>query len=243
MPERDGFVRQLEVQLNVERAPQRYAVINAGIPGYGVWQQAALLEKLRGMMRVDAVISTFSLANDPVDDLRLARYVPDRLLEANPALRDPHGWLTRLVRTSRLLTLLDVKTEPLQFALANTGRAALAQADTSLAQLAATCRVAEIPLLVAMVPRRNEILQPGGLGGWITKRLMAQPRQLVTAAAQRAGLPLVDLTPALAQLHAQGTQTYLTADAHWTPAGHTVVADTLLASIPRDWGYPPPANH
>src|SRR5262249_707910 len=67
--EAECFPRQFE-ELARQRDGDGVEVINAGIPGYGVYQQCIMLERLTRALRIDIVVSTFSLANDPVDDLR-----------------------------------------------------------------------------------------------------------------------------------------------------------------------------
>jgi len=239
--EEDSFPRELERLLRERFGDLSLTVINAGIPGYGLYQQIEMLRHIRRHVPLDVVISTFSLANDPVDELRIARYTPDRLRDYVPAVRDPASFVSWLSRSSRTVSLLDQRTRSLQLFLANAGAGARDLAAASMTRLIDECDEVGTPLLVVVVPQRNQILR-GGVAGWfagqLTRKLRALPREIT----RRYGVPLVELTASLASVQ-QRVDAYLPNDAHWSPAGHEAVARAVAEALPAAWltrdGIPP----
>ncbi|MBU1675827.1 hypothetical protein KKA85_08615, partial [bacterium] len=166
--EEESFPRQLERILRGRCGDPTLTVINAGIPGYGPYQQIEMLRRVRRHVPPDIVIATFSLANDPVDELRIARYAPDRLWDYVPAVKDPDALLSRLSRSSRTVALLDERTLGLQLFLANAGADARRLAEASMVRLNGECEETGVPLLMVVVPQRNQILS-GGPGSWFAR--------------------------------------------------------------------------
>ncbi len=229
----EAFPHLLQTMLQ-ERFPSlKFEVINAGIPGYAVYQQLQLLSRLRTELSLDAVVATFSLANDPVDELRLARYTPDRLAEYSYQVRDPRALLSRLIRSSRLLTLVDVRSFNIQLHLANASDRALALSERSLRQLATTCQADSLPLALVVVPRASEV-RPSGPGKRLFNFTADKPRHLVARVAAAYGLPRVDLKKALQETQ-RGEPLYLPQDTHWNAAGHRATAEAIMAGIPLSW--------
>ncbi len=227
------FPRRLEALLRARHGDRPLSVINAGVPGYGPSQQLAMLRRIAGHVRPDVVISTFSLANDPVDELRLARYAPDRLLDYEPAVRDPGSFVSRLSRTSRTVALVDGRTHSLQMYLTNAGGRARDSADASLTRLIGACDELDAPLLLVVVPQRNRILR-GGAAGWLSDRITAKLRALPGDVAARHGVPWLDLTPALLRVQRDG-EAFLPGDAHWSSDGHAAVARAIRDALPAAW--------
>ncbi|MFH1467220.1 MAG: hypothetical protein ABIO70_22740 [Pseudomonadota bacterium] len=62
------------------------------------------------------------------------------------------------------------------------------------------------------------------------------PTALVQGILDALGIASCDLTPALRAAHDAGVETYLAYDAHWSPAGHAVVAEALRGCIAGDAG-------
>jgi len=231
--EAEGFPRRLEHRLRQQYPELSLTVVNTGIPGYGPYQQNRMLEYVCRRLRPDVVIATFSLANDPVDELRIARFAPDRLAQYTPELRDPDSRFARLICGSRLLFLLDQRTRYLQTFLTNAGGGALRRVDDSFAHLVSACRELDTPLLMVVVPQRNQIRSKGlsaRLTSLITRRLRAMPAKI----AERHGIPLVDLTSELREVQRR-TPAYLKNDAHWSPAGHEAAARAIADALPGSW--------
>jgi hypothetical protein len=232
VPEGESFPRVLE-----ELARRRYGdgvdVINAAIPGYGLYQQSVMLERLASQMRIDVVVSTFSLANDPVDDLRVARYAPARMLEYSAEPSDPRSSGAWLARCSRLVGLLHQRSRPLQFHMANASGRAIRETERSLARLDADCDRRGIELLLVTVPRRVEITTTG-LQAWSARLFTRRAKLMQERFAAQHHLPLVDLGPALLEVE-RSSSAYLANDTHWNPRGHRAVARAILEAIPPEW--------
>jgi lysophospholipase L1-like esterase len=233
VPDPDGFPRQIEQMLRGLHPPRPVEVINASIPGYGLYQQCRMLAYIQARVRVDIVISTFSSANDPIDDLRIARYMPDRLARYSSDLRNPGSLISQTIRRTRLLTLLDNRTRSMQFSVANTSPAALAEARHSLEGLVTTCDKAGVRLLMAIAPRRSEVAG-GRLKKWIARRWMKKARQVPLDIAHAHEIPVVDLRDILIAVEDDGGA-YLEGDVHWSPAGNRAVAAAILDALPEEW--------
>jgi lysophospholipase L1-like esterase len=233
VPETDCFPRRLETRLGERLPEQNVEVINAAIPGYSVYQQVRMLDQVRRQAQVHAVIATFSLANDMVDELRIRRYAPDRLRDYSNEVRDPASGLARLVRASRLLSILDERLQGVQLGLANTNDQAQSLAAESLRELVATCRRDRIPLLLVVVPRAQEIRGSRGV-----RRLLdpaaRRAHQRLLALADELQVPVLDLEACLAAAH-RSAPVFLPADVHWTAAGHRAVADAILPALLSIW--------
>ena len=229
----EAFPQQL-ASLLAERQPDRaFEVVNGGIPGFAVYQQVRMLERLRSEFPIHAVIATFSLANDPVDELRLARYAPDRLAEYSYLVRRPNSFLSRLIKTSRLLTLIDRRTQNLQFHWANASGHALDLAEASLRNLFLTCQQDSLPVLLVVVPRASEVL-PSSFGKRLFNFSAKRPRQLALRMSREYSVPMVDLKEILHESQLEQT-VYLKGDAHWTAAGHRITAEHILEGTPVQW--------
>lgn len=225
----EAFPRRLEVLLRERRPGPRIDVINAGIPGYSQFQQRAMLEYILERVRIDAVVSTFSLSNDMVDEIRIRRFAPDRLVEYSPRPRDPESALSRFIEKSRVLTWMDLRTRALQFQAANVLPGSVRKAEASMREIAAMCAEREIPLLLVRLPRRTEIADSGfrgAVGRWMTRG----PRSMQDRVAEDLGLPLRDMTGAIRAVHESGNA-FLPNDPHWTPPGHVAVADSLIDAV------------
>jgi hypothetical protein len=57
------------------------------------------------------------------------------------------------------------------------------------------------------------------------------PNRRLAAIAERQGLRLLDLLPAIQQAQASGARLYFPADGHWTSAGHAFAAEQIAAYL------------
>jgi len=233
MDDTAGFVRLLETSLRETFPETSVECINGGLPGYSIYQQIRMLDYVRERTEIHAVVATISLANDPIDELRIRRFAPDHLEDFSYELRDPASPSARLIAASRLLTLADQRTTHMQFSLINTNRECRGLADESLTRMANICREANLPLVWLIVPRAQEI-RPGGfwrraLNG-ATDRLRGHFLEL----AHDLQVPIIDLKPALASVQAR-QEAFLPADSHWNEAGHQAVVQALLPEVLKTW--------
>jgi lysophospholipase L1-like esterase len=231
--EEESFPRQLERMLHGAYADAAVEVMNAGVPGYGLYQQRAILERILADAPVDIVVSTFSLSNDCVDDLRILRFAPDRLEQYSPSFRREGTVISRIIDGSRLLSGIDRRTSPQQFKIANASPAAVRAASCCLDDLLSRCRENGARVLVVVLPQRMEVASAGPRK-WVATAMAASARREVARVAGEHGVPMIDVTQALRAVQARGGA-YLPNDAHWTPAGHEAVAREILEAIPREW--------
>jgi hypothetical protein len=232
--EEECFPRELERLLRARHPDRRLEVINGGLPGFGIYQQWRMLRLICNEARIDVVISTFSLANDPVDDLRITRFLPDRLAQYSGDLKDAQSPIARLIRRSRLLSLLDRRTLALQFFLANLQPRALSLSQEYVNRLAATCCERDFRLLLVIVPHRREITDPAWFRARLVRRLSEREVRVPLNIADSRGIPVIDLTETLEETEHRGGA-YLKNDPHWTPAAHRAVAMAILRDLPEVW--------
>jgi len=200
--------------------------INGAIPGYSIYQQVRMLDYVTARTDVDLVVATISLANDAIDEERIRRYVPDRLAEFDYGLRDPQSFSARVIRASRILTLLDERTNHIQFGLRNArGRGGDLAVD-SLYDLAERCHERGLPLVWLVVPRAGEV-RGGGMMSGILNNQTARLRGHFMQVTADFDSPGIDLLPVLTEAQAGG-ECYLPHDAHWNERGHRTVARAVL---------------
>ncbi len=228
-----GFVRRLETSLRRKFPGTPVECINGGIPGYSIYQQVRMLDYVRVRTEIHAVVATISLANDPIDELRIRRFAPDRLDGFSYELRDPASFSARLIAGSRLLTLADQRTTHMQFSLINTNGECRGLADESLARLAKICGEAGLPLVWLIIPRAQEI-RPGGFWRRALNGATDRMRGHFIEFAADLQVPTVDLKPALESVQAN-QEAYLPGDSHWNEAGHQAVTRAVLPELLKIW--------
>jgi lysophospholipase L1-like esterase len=229
VPERDAFPRRLEAMLR-ERLPGRAVeVVNAAVPGYSVLQQRAMVERLADELTIDAVVSTFSLSNDMIDEVRIRRFAPDRLTEYAPRPLAENSRLARLIGRSRVLGWIDLRTRGAQFQVGNVLPGSVRLAAESLGELVTACRERGVPILLVLVPRRAEIAD-SGIPRLVARAMTGGGRRAWERVVREQEVGGVDLTAAVAAAN-EREAAYLPDDAHWTPAGHEAVARALVEPV------------
>jgi len=236
VPDGSGLVRLLEDTLRTILPDAPLACINGALPGYSIYQQIRILDYVRARVTISAVVATISLANDPIDELRIRRYAPDHLAGFSYELREPASLAARVISASRLLTLMDQRTTNLQFSLRNTDSKCRALATESLEELAAQCRAANLPLVWVIVPRAHEI-RPGHIWRRVLNKATDNLRSHFLTVAAETGVPAVDLKPVLLKVQSE-QEAFLPGDAHWNEAGHRAVTQAVLPVLLRVWHRP-----
>jgi len=234
--EGDAFPRILESRLRQRHPEADVAVINACLPGYGLYQQRAMLERVLNGTVVDVVVTTYSLANDPVDDLRIARFAPDRLLEYTPELGERNRFVQWLVGHSKLAGLVDVRLSPLRFKAANASARAVEISERCMRELLETCSNHGLRVLQVEVPQRWQT--KGQAGSWLLAASSGRARAMRRRVASDFGVISIDCAPCLKRVESETGGAYIPNDAHWTRLGHEAVADTILAALPEEWFAP-----
>lgn len=244
--------------------------LNAGVDCYGTWQAARRYELLEQELNVDAVLLSFTLANDLIDNLRGLEFnlspVPEalfdldydqvlreRLRARHPLLHRSHlfsQWFLRRemlraesedwVFTELMLYMFETWLAPpaeLERLLEHT--------EPPLRRLRNRTRARGDRLLVALVPPMF-LVDDRDYERWLDRlrRAGRTPAHTDREATPRAvkdllaglGIETCDLTPALAQAQAEGIETYLPVNRHWTEAGHRVVAEALARCVTEGQG-------
>jgi len=236
LPLADTWPKQLERRLGAAAAgPLRWEVLNAGIPGTDTWQHEILLRRLLAAYRAQAVVLAFY-----VNDVS-PRWKPE-LRPERPSQRTNSGE-KRLAYVLKRSVLVSLVLERLQVlhrgAEAEQGRDFEAyvltgepapevergweQVERSLAGMKALCDARGIPLLLAVLPRRDQVAN-------------AQParayNERIAAIAARQGIPAADLLPDLTAAFADhGPALFLAWDGHNSALANRVIAEGLAARL------------
>jgi lysophospholipase L1-like esterase len=210
-------------------------VINAGVPGYSTFQQAAWLDRRGLTLEPDIVILGFVL-NDVVDPYVFsASHGGDRRafgVDTTLTL-DP---LRRLLRRTSLSGVVRaaMRTAAVRRDTYNVGRlfdeplapeiaGAWQETEADLDQLVDSARRAGVPLLLVGFPYRFQL----------DKALPARPQARLAAWASRTGTPHLDLLPLFARMGVVGA---FLDESHPTPEGHAAAAQAMADVIlERGW--------
>ncbi len=231
---------------HLQRARPDAAIANRGVNGFGSAQEYLLLLQELAAGRVDVVLVQV-FVNDLADNLDgksgrrpLFDLTGDTLTPATQALRplqDPvRTWLKD---HSRVFLLLDFTSRTLGGG--NAAGAPLAPARDAApvdyhdvpggaltARLLAAMRDAATAhgahFVVLYAPHRLEI------EGAAPPPVVRAAHVLAQAVGSAPGAAWIDLTAPLAVAAAAGAPVLFVGDEHWTPAGHRVVAEAILAS-------------
>jgi lysophospholipase L1-like esterase len=210
----DTFVARLEAAFAAPDRAQGPAFVNAGVPGYGSREEAARLPFLLERFEPTAVLVVFT-PNDavPLDDSLKAE---ERLL-AGSAPEDRPGGIVGLVSGVLARPERDAAVREWQLSY-YTGdrrkewdatRAALAQMQAAAKTRRASFGVAFFPVLEGL-----------------RSRPLAPIHDLVAAACRDAGVPFLDLSPALEGMSERELWVHPT-DHHPSAAAHAAAAEAL----------------
>jgi lysophospholipase L1-like esterase len=226
------------------------SVINAGVPGYGPFDEAAQMELLCEPLRPVRVVVGFYVGNDALDALYV---VPSSIVDQplrvaiEGILRGvivPGGGIDeRLTRTLKVYLLgkvlakrvcyrlglcsfdddpvLDVHLDaPRRSAAVELSRLALGALRDSAARCGAD-------LVVVMLPSITQVEHADEPSARLAE-LQAIAAGILEWSGP-AGVPVLDLTPAFVEAHhrATGSPLYFRYDNHWTAAGHEFATSTI----------------
>ena len=214
----------LEEQLTERFGGTRWQVLNAGISGTDTWQHAMLLARLADTLEFDAVVLAFYV-NDVVRRSELAE------------VELTNSWSKRVgyvLKRSAFFTFA-WQTWNRATAPASTGEfelgvlrgatspaldAAWAQVEASLGEMQALCRERDIPFVVVVLPRRDQVMG--------TEAGRAYGERVVQIAAQH-GIGAVDLLPPFERAHDEhGIGLFIPWDGHNTALANEVVAVEIV---------------
>jgi len=229
------------------RLPATVAVYNRGVIGFGNAQEYLLLERELAAGRYDVVVLMFFI-NDLADNIDgkdghrpYFELVDGRLLARNqPAL----------ARTSPVEVFLKDHSQAYLFIETELGllkRRFAGEADDErrykeapavdfrdlpgyavtarlLSEMNRAARQHGAQFVIVYVPQRSEFELDAPYP------FVRSVHALIDDVAAREKIPLIDLSPAFREQAKAGNVLVYPVDAHWTPAGHQLAADSLLAS-------------
>jgi len=228
----DTWPKQLEAALRAEDPSARWEVVNAGISGTDTWQHERVLRRLLEAYEAHGVALAFYV-NDvaPI-------YVPAAPEGLTNTASKRVGYV---LKRSALFSLVwarvraangvgDAERRILRGEPSPRIEEGWAQVERSLRAMKAMCDARSIPLVLAVLPRRDQVdgSEPGS----------AYNRR-VREAAERVGVPAVDLLEPLRAAWAEhGRALFIPWDGHNAGLANAVVARALVAPI-RAWREPP----
>jgi len=226
----DTYVKQLETRLKAEGIRGR--VVNAGVAGYGTWQELDLLNEKRGAVRPDIVTLQLhwnDLYPRPTEIIPIAG-------DQSGDRQDAVQRYLRILKRSRVLLFLRERWASFSNTLSPSVdwihrdmiwrgatnmyvEEAYGDMDRSLREFAALQREGIVPILL-IFPMPMQVQDKDAPPVHMQTRLEAM--------AKRAGLRTVDLLPALRHAYREHSDLYIPWDhEHLTPRGHRVVAEAL----------------
>jgi lysophospholipase L1-like esterase len=262
----DAFVGVADAMLGREGME----VLNFGVPGYGLLDMELLIEEDVLGFRPDAIVIVSYTGNDFLDTyLGLGRYSvrPDGELMTNAEIlkaRIPESFRgsdlqARLVEHVRLARVAqsawkwvrpaawfrpesrpEAYTSDLfwsQSAYPAFARSAAVESIAALRRIASLCDSRRVRLLVASLPSVDQVRLVNAPRRGYDSSL---PQRHVLEFAANAGVPYVDLLPALAGA-GRIEKLYHVRDGHFTSAGHHVAGERLARFVSAERGAPPMA--
>lgn len=236
VPVQETYPKQLEHILHSQMPGQRFQVINAGVPGYDTWQEAAYLKEFGWKLKPDVVIIGF-YANDIVPKPEMVGQTVNDLGEIRR-----FGWkglisdqVVHQLKRSRLLLLIRDRYDKLmrrlspsaqdthQLALINGSfhpiiEAGLTQVDSSLHEIAEMGETHGFRLLIVFFPLPEQVMRdyPSSIYPGKVKYI-----------TQKYHIPFIDLMPTF-QKHFDGFGSlFIEWDGHPNAAAYNIAARTI----------------
>jgi lysophospholipase L1-like esterase len=232
---------------HLQRRLPTTAIDNRGVNGFGTGQEYLLAQEELAARRYDVVLVQV-FANDLGDNVDdkggrrpLFQLDGDRLVPPQGELRPLQGAVRRWLKDhSRTFLLVDFTTRALGGGNAATApvrpaaevvapvdyRAVRGGAliERLLRALAAAASEHGARPVILYAPHRLELQSAVAPVG------VQAAHALAAEAARASGASFVDLTPPLAAAAARGEPVIFPGDEHWTPHGHRLAAEALLAA-------------
>lgn len=211
-------------------------VINAGVNGYGIRDARMLWEKAGGRLNPDIVIVTFS----PNDVSDITREVPiSRQMRENARLKSAPllGPVLRLAQNTALFNGMQILRARMIVATGRRQGAQAAEPARAGPQGAPEAwegyRQALIPFLEELeAGRRRTLLVLYPSHPHVAAEEPYHAGEILPRWAAEAGIPCLDLLPALRRAARRGDKLYLVPqDSHPTPAGHLAAARAVAERI------------
>jgi len=219
----------------------KITVVNAGIPGYGTYQETILFERIVDEVLPDAVLVGFFLGNDFADNLKLNNY---EVIDGYLVYRSLYGkqvflagrlgipaaikimLRTRLHLYTFLMNawsrvLVAVGGEYTQDPVPMTTEAVEATRD-ALLQLQIACRKRKLPLALILIPNVRLVPAMARKDGYQSGRAADIVREI----AATEGIPVLDL-----DWMTKESDLTFPVDYHWNARGHLVTGRAIAQSL------------
>lgn len=251
VPRDQSFAAMLDEDLG-----DRVEVINAGVPGWTTWQEAAWLRRDGLAYGPDAIVVALFVGNDVLEGLggRL-KVIDGELVERKPP-RAP-SWSSELYNRSHLYRLVKGVPEELWARLRGDSRRAQKYHRTERQRLAMCDPAAEralepgwanvtdalrevrrlagpsVPVVVLVIPDEYQV--DPALRAAVQRRYGLDlsryrwdlPQRRLEAICDELGLVRVCVLEDMQRLTRDGAALYLPLDSHWNERGNRVAADAL----------------
>lgn len=227
----DTWPKQLETLLNGNAKDIRYEVINSGLPGSDTWQHEIILQRMLSQYHPDAIILAFYV-NDVVTSFKPKK----KNLKSDNTLKTK---ITYLLKRSALLLTLRTTIQSIQQSLSPSQGYLQEQAllngasspsldkrwqqvDSSLSRMKYICDQEHIKLMLASLPRRDQV---SGQLPW-----EGYQKQLQTIAS-RHHIPLTSMLEPLQEAYdIHGIELFIPWDGHNSKLANQIVAKKMANS-------------
>ena len=239
----ETFSVQLERLLHARNSDIDVQVINGGVPGYGTADQLAMLRSRGPAVEPDLVVVQFLSVNDLIENLTPAATwarIEDGMLASREGTVSTRLSFTRraemwIKRHSHLASLVSNSAGYWMVRLGLVGQQGSMWGEDFSEEQAelGTDLLVEIAAAADSFGAQTLYLYTTGQASVIQEQYDVLPsRAVVAAAAERAGVPWVDVTERLRAEPNRHTL-YYPRNGHWTAEGHRVVAEIVAAEIER----------
>lgn len=225
-----------------ERGVEDAEVMNAGVPGYGTADQRSFLRARGAALAPDIVLLQFLPVNDFAESRTPAAQwaaLDDGMLAHRDPASEPLSAFARLrgwqKRNSHLATLV---SENLGWLAMRAGwmpdRGGLLGENFTAQDAERVQRlIAEIATIADGLGARLLVLYTTSKAHVIGDAYVEPPsRTVIETAAEAAGIPWLDVTPALRDRDDR-LELFFRLDGHWSAAGHRAIAEIVAAELDR----------
>lgn len=220
-----SYAKVVQNDLAKQYPAAKVSVINAGVTGYGTWQQRLAFHRLQPRLQADLVLATFTAGNDVYDNAVFKE-------QLRTGQQTPLGFLGNHSHLARLVLKVSF---PLWFFLGNRDPERIELTVELLKKLENDFRAAGIPFLMLVIPARHQIrpqVEPSAeilmrLG---LRRLVFRQNDRVVQHFREDNVPFIDLLSALAAADSLAPVSFVD-DSHLNARGHQVMGREIVLRL------------